>query len=244
MHRLRVTTPFNKFCLTCAFLLPVLLNQSVFGQEVAIRLLGDFEEGWQKHWIERSIFPKPPQNQFQRESSKRSVPYQVVEEKNDTVLRLDSNESATVLWRLLHARSFKSGKIKWQWKVDRSLTENKKEKAKVGDDYAARLCVIFEPHLVSWKMRAIHYVWAGREPVGSVYRNPYAKSVATIVVESGNKRAGDWVSEERNFVRDYEQVFGTTPEMLCAVAIMVDTDNTQTRATAWFDDVVLEVWNR
>ncbi len=242
MERLRVST-IGKICLICAFLLIVLLTQSVFGQGVAIRLLGDFEEGWQKHWIERSIFPKPPQQQFGFDASKKSAPYQVVQDKNDTVLRLDSKESATVLWSMLHVHSFKVGKIKWQWKVDRSLTGNKQERKKVGDDYAARVCLIFETHLVSWKTRAIHYVWAAKEPVGSVYKNPYAKSVATVVLESGNKRSGDWVSEERNFVRDYEQAFGAPPEMISAVAIIVDTDNTRWKATAWFDDVVLEVWN-
>ena len=233
---------YLKFCLICAFLLMGLLNQSVFGQGVAITLLGDFPEGWQKHWIERSIFPKPPQNQFQLDSSKKHAPYEVVEDKGDAVLQMESEESATVLWRSVFIHPVSVGKIKWRWKVDRSLSGNKKEKQKIGDDYAARLLIVFEPHLVSWKTRALCYVWAGKEPVGSIYKNPYASSVGTIVVESGNKEAGKWVSEERNFVKDYEQVFGVSPEMISAAAIMVDTDNTQSSATAWFDDVVLEVW--
>lgn len=243
MQRLRITTTISKFCLICAFLLIVLLNQSVFGQGVAIRLLGDFEEGWQDHWIERSIFPKSTRAQFPRQESEKAIQYQVVNDKGDAVLRMDSEESATVLWLSLFIHPVNVGEIKWRWKVDRSLTGNKKEKTKVGDDYAARLCVIFEPHLISWKTRAIHYVWAAKEPLGSIYKNPYANSVGTIVVESGNKQSGKWASEERSFVKDYERVFGYTPELVSAIAIMVDTDNTQAKATAWFDDIILEVWN-
>ncbi|MCH7475779.1 MAG: DUF3047 domain-containing protein, partial [Gemmatimonadetes bacterium] len=35
------------------------------------------------------------------------------------------------------------------------------------------------------------------------------------------------------------QVFGKPPETISAVAIMVDTDNTNSIATAWFDDIAL-----
>ncbi|MFQ5639384.1 MAG: DUF3047 domain-containing protein [bacterium] len=232
----------KKLCFVGVFLLFSLYDQSAFGQGVAIKLLGDFQEDWKKHWVKRSVFQKPARPMFDMNSSGKRIPYQVVEDKNDSVLRMDSHENATVLWRMINIHSFKFGKIRWRWKVDKSLTGNRHERKKVGDDYAARVCVIFEPHLVSWKTRAIHYVWAGKEPIGSVFKNPYTESVATIVVESGNKLTGKWVSEDRNFVNDYEKIFAKTPEMISAVAIIVDTDNTQTRARAWFDDIVLEFW--
>jgi len=242
MKRFIVKISINKFCLLSVFSFFFLCNQSAFTQGIAIKLLGDFQEGWNKHWIERNITQLPAKYRMDTNLSKKPTPYRVVEGENNLALKLGSKESASVLWRMLSLHSFKFGKIKWRWKVERSLTKNKQERKKVGDDYAARLCVIFEPHMVSWKTRAIHYVWAGKEPVGSVYKNPYAKSVATIVVESGNKRAGKWVSEERNFVMDYEKIFGKTPEMISGIAITVDTDNTQSRATAWFDGIILQLW--
>lgn len=219
----------NRFCLLGMFSVFLLHNQSGFAQGIAVKLLGDFQEGWEDHWVERTLTQIPTQ-------------YQVVREDTDLVLMAESKESATGLWKMLNIHSIEFGRIKWRWKVAKSLTKNKKEREKVGDDYAARICVIFGPHLLSWKTRAIHYVWAGREPVGAVFRNPYAKSVATIVVESGNKHAGKWVSEQRNFLIDYQKIFGKTPQMVSAVAIMVDTDNTLSTTTAWFDDIVIEWW--
>ena len=70
-----------------------------------------------------------------------------------------------------------------------------------------------------------------------MYSNPYADNVATIVLESGDERSGRWIREDRDFVRDFRQVFGRSPEMVTALALIVDTDNTGARATAWFDDL-------
>jgi hypothetical protein len=73
--------------------------------------------------------------------------------------------------------------------------------------------------------------------VGSVYDSPYSNNIATIVVESGNARLGEWVLETRDIVEDYRQAFGSRPDRVFAVAFMVDGDNTNSRATAWFSDI-------
>ncbi len=77
------------------------------------------------------------------------------------------------------------------------------------------------------------------ELVGAVYGSPYARGVATIVVESGDQRANEWVAEGRDFVADYRNAFGGTPKTITAVAIMVDTDNTGLSATTWFEGIDL-----
>ena len=99
---------------------------------------------------------------------------------------------------------------------------------------------VFGPELFSLRTQALCYVWAAEQPVGEVYSNPYADNVATIVLESGDERSGRWIREDRDFVRDFRQVFGRSPEMVTAVALIVDTDNTRARATAWFDDLQVD----
>ena len=47
------------------------------------------------------------------------------------------------------------------------------------------------------------------------------------------------MNEERDFIKDSERFFGETPEMVTALALMVDTDNTGARGRAWFDDLEL-----
>lgn len=200
---------------------------SVFSQTFYTKLLGDFEKGWEKHWIERKL-------------SDKSTHYEVIQEDTNLVLMAKSDQSASGLWRMLNIHPVQIGKISWRWKIAYTLSKKNEEKDKLGDDYAARLFVVFTPHMVSWKTRAICYVWAANEPKGSIYKNPYAHSVGTIVVESGNTHKSKWITEERDFIADYIKIFGKAPEMVTAVAIMVDTDNTAQKATAWFDDIILE----
>ena len=67
-----------------------------------------------------------------------------------------------------------------------------------------------------------------------------AKVSVTIVLESGDERSGRWIREDRDFVRDFRHVFGRSPEMVTALALIVDTDDTGARATAWFDDLQVD----
>ena len=62
-----------------------------------------------------------------------------------------------------------------------------------------------------------------------------------VVVQSGKENRGDWVLENREIVKDYRKVFGKAPELLTAVAIMVDTDNTNRSALTFFDDIILDI---
>ena len=52
---------------------------------------------------------------------------------------------------------------------------------------------------------------------------------------------GQWVTEETDLVADHWRIFGKPPKTVSTVAIMVDTDDTDSEATAWFDDVSLIV---
>jgi pyruvate/2-oxoglutarate dehydrogenase complex dihydrolipoamide acyltransferase (E2) component len=128
-------------------------------------------------------------------------------------------------------------KLTWSWRIDHTLKrEDIKEKA--GDDFAARVYVIF-PRGVFWRMRAINYVWAAKMPRKSEAPSPYTSNSVIIAVESGDEKAGKWVSEERNVYEDYKRIFGEEPPLVGGVAIMTDTDDTQDEATAWYGDITL-----
>ena len=164
-----------------------------------------------------------------------------VGEAGNHVLKVESNKSGSGLWRKFKTEPLESGRVSWRLKVERSLIENTHETEKKGDDYAARVLVIFKTHFLPWKITAICYCWAGNQPVGNIYKSPYSDNVATIVLQSGDERAGQWICEQRDIVADYRQYFGKSPKKVSAFAVMVDTDQTAARATAWFDDLVLEL---
>jgi len=84
------------------------------------------------------------------------------------------------------------------------------------------------------------YVWDASAPVGSVIVNPRSDRIRKIVVESGPQRLRQWLHYARDVRADFEQAFGEAPGELQALAIMTDSDNTQSRARAWYGEIRLE----
>ena len=65
---------------------------------------------------------------------------------------------------------------------------------------------------------------------------PLACSIAVrSSVQSGTDEKGEWVLEKRDVVSDYEMLFGKAPSKdVVGVGLMVDSDNTETEAEAYY----------
>lgn len=81
------------------------------------------------------------------------------------------------------------------------------------------------------------YVWCNKRPVGTVITNPRTDRIRKLVVESGRSHLGKWLEYERDIRADFIQAFGEEPGALTGIALMTDTDNTQTQATAWYGPI-------
>jgi hypothetical protein len=183
--------------------------------------------------------------------------YRLVEDGGTTVLRADAHGAGSGLMRRRETDPRTHPILAWRWKVAGVVTASD-ARQKYGDDYAARVYVMFkhEPARVSLADRSSYalmrlfygedpphaglvYVWDNRLPPGTVLPNPYTDRVRMIVVRSGNAEAGRWLSEARNVLDDYRRAFGEEPPAIAGVAVMTDTDDTGESATAWFGDIVL-----
>lgn len=153
------------------------------------------------------------------------------------VLKAHSVKGASAKIHKVAIDTRKYPKITWNWRIDHVLKREDIRK-KSGDDFAARVYVIF-PRTFFWRMRAINYVWSAKMPKGSEAPSPYTGNSVIVAVESGEEKAGSWVSEERNIYEDYRRIFGEEPPLLGGVAIMTDTDDTQDEATAWYGEISL-----
>ncbi len=198
----------------------------LYSQEPAPTFRADFDDGRLDGWRERKL-------------AGRANRFSIADDAGDPVLEVESQNSASAIWREVAVRPAEPNSIAWRWRVARTIRGNDGERAKKGDDYAARLFVIFDADPFSREARAICYVWASSEPIGSTFRNPYIRDVITIVLQSGDDRAGEWLVERRDVVSDYRDAFGESPRHLSAVAVMADTDDTNSNTTAWFDDIIV-----
>lgn len=190
-------------------------------------LFDGFSPGWRAEWREQRLFAKPTR-------------YDVVTEAGQPVLHAVSRAANAGLLREVTRLAPAEARLRWRWKVRASLAANTRERERAGDDYAARVFVVFENSINPFRTRAINYVWAASEKTGSVFASPYAKNVAIIVLRSGDAEAGAWQAEQRDVLADYRAFFGAPPTKISAVAVSADTDNTESTAEAWFSDLVLE----
>ncbi len=158
--------------------------------------------------------------------------YRIVDSDRGRVIRAESRAAASGLYREIRFDPREYPVLAWSWKIQ-GVLEKGDETKKAGDDYAARVYVVF-PTALFWRTKVLNYIWANKLPKGDSVPNPFLKNAMMIAVESGNSQAGRWVEEKRNLVEDYRKAFGTDPPEAQAVAIMTDTDNTGESAVAWY----------
>ncbi len=204
-------------------MLAILLPCQVFAASDQI-LIDDFETGLNAHWTTKS---------FEGETH-----YSVVPDGDGHVLQAQSDASASGLVYEIDFDPAEHPILSWRWKINGTVKKGD-ERTKAGDDYAARIYVIF-PHWFFPKTRTLNYIWANHLPENDILPNAYTSNAMMIAANSGAARAGEWVEVRRNLIADYRQAFGEEPPEAGAIAIMTDTDNTGEKAMAWYDDIRLE----
>lgn len=175
-------------------------------------------------------------NDWQKKSFVGETHYALENTHGQLALRADSNAAASGRYREVSVDLNKTPILNWTWKIKGLLTGND-ERTRAGDDYPARVYVIFSGGIRFWRTRAINYVWSNHQPVGSRWPNAFTDQAHMIAIESGPERIGQWISERRDVRADYRLAFGEEPGRVDAVAIMTDTDNTGATATAWYGDI-------
>jgi hypothetical protein len=144
--------------------------------------------------------------------------------------------------------------LRWQWRIECSLA-GADERTKAGDDFAARVYVMFQfdPARASFAERlqhrlgallygprvpgnALNYVWTRAAPAGAHWDSPFAASSKILSLGAGPLPA--WTAVEVDVARDYGALFGGPPPRPLALGLMTDSDNTCQEATAVFADFV------
>jgi len=178
-------------------------------------------------------------SEWEEKIFKGRVLYVVEDGKLGRYLSAYSKESASGIFYKIKFDPKKEPMVSWKWKVVK-FPEKKSMRSESDwiekDDYAARFYVIF-PRLAFNLTKSLEYVWDEDIPEGTVMTSPYFKNIKIIVIESGKKNLGKWVSEERNVYEDYKLAFGRNPGEAGAIAIMTDTDNSLSTAEAHYDEV-------
>lgn len=171
----------------------------------------------------------------------RHTEYSVVREGGEEFIKAVSSAAASGIYREVDAALKDRPILAWRWKIDHAL-KTADARRKGGDDYAARVYVAFvSPAMALFGSKrpgsALNYIWDNKLPVGTVLPNAYTGKTRMIVLQSGDEKAGRWVSEERDVLEDYRKAFGGEPPALAFIALMTDTDDTGEAVTAYYDGI-------
>jgi len=124
--------------------------------------------------------------------------------------------------------------ISWAWKVD-ALPSALPEDTAASHDYIS-IAVEFE------NGRDITYYWSRDLPVGHAYWCPlptWKDREFHVVVRSGTRALGQWLTETRNLYTDYETYMGTPPARVVRVWFIANSLFQRIPGTADFKNITL-----
>ncbi len=187
-------------------------------------LIDDFENGLASGWEEEKFVG--------------ATSYEIVEEGRGKVLCATAEGTASGQVFEIEFDPEEHPILTWRWKIEKTIEEGDAT-VKSGDDYAARIYIIF-PSWLPIASRSINYIWANKLPRGEHIPSTFYSKSIMVAVQSGDENAGKWVTEKRNIHEDYKKLFGKEPGAVSAIVIMTDTDQTGARAHGCYDDIRLE----
>ena len=162
------------------------------------------------------------------------------------IIKAESVGSRASLYKEVREKEKNLPILSWRWKISnvvRSAVETKKDRF----DAAARVIVVFGSERGSKVMEGrepsgfkIEYIWASHLPRGHIFDHPGEKYCKVFVLETGERKAGEWVFEKRNLLTDYKKAFGTEPRGVLAIGIQTDTDHSNEMVTAYYSDPILK----
>jgi hypothetical protein len=183
----------------------------------------DFERGLRPDW-KKLEFTGETEHQIRREGT-------------NSFVEAHSKSSASGLAVKLDGLRPTGTTVRWRWKIDH-VPEGGSDSEIKKFDHAARLFVAFKTLIGPPK--SINYVWANEQPVGDTFEHPNSGRSRFIVLQSGNAKAGQWITEERDVVADWKRLFGDdSPPAIVGLGFMTDSDGTATSVIGCYDDLEL-----
>lgn len=227
-----------------AFIASLFIPATVCPMDEKILFREDFQD--LSKW-KNEFFPKIPEHTI----------YRIEKENGESYLMAHSDHSASLLIYTEPFDVYDFPDVRWRWKID-GIIENGNAKTKQGDDYPIRIYIAFaydseKSGLIERAQYAalralygeypphssLNYIWANHLYEETILDSPYTSRSKMILLEKGNERAGTWVTEEINIIKDYEAAFGRKPPGKATIGIMNDSDNTSGQATSYIDYIMV-----
>ncbi len=156
--------------------------------------------------------------------------YTLMQDSSGPFVRADSQGAASARYRKQTINVGATPWLSWRWRLVQPVAPDD-ERSKSGDDFSARVYVVFASSFWPGSVRSLNYVWSHSESVGTSWPNPFTDKAQMIPLRQAGE-PGIWRFERRNVVEDFRHYFGLDVSQIEGVAIMTDTDNSGGAAIA------------
>ena len=218
----------------------------VGAEGVDINLVDANQDGMPEGWRKLVLNP-----------NKQKTLYTPVYKDGIHAVRADADSSFSGLQFLVRADPQTTPYLSWRWKVENLIASADNTKRQ-HEDSPVRIALAFEGDkkrlpfseqmvLKMGKMLSGHetpyatliYLWENRQPIGTVIPHGITERIKMIVAETGPQHVGEWQRYTRNYAADFERAFGEKPGRLLSIALITDSDNTESIARAWYGPLSL-----
>jgi hypothetical protein len=225
----------------CASVAPGAANQTAAANPSAQSFIWHDDKPWQTFTL-----PSKKTTRFSR----------IAIDGRDAVMA-SADGSASMLRHKVRVPADQLQQVRFSWKVPQ-LIANSDLALREGDDSPVRVVLAFEGDRDKWSAKnamlseltrtltgeempyaTLMYVWSNQHAPESIVLNPRTDRIRKLVVQSGPQKLKQWLDYERNIKADFERAFGEAPGALVGIALMTDTDNTRSSATAYYGPVSL-----
>jgi hypothetical protein len=167
-----------------------------------------------------------------------SYDFTVVQDGPKKALHLRSRRDSSTISKEVKVDVRETPILEWQWKA-LTLPRGADARRKATDDQALQLYVVFERFPSFARSRIIGYIWDSSAPEGAIVRSEKSGLITYVVVRSGAKDLGKWLTESRNVLEDYLRIYGEEPgEPARAVSIASDSDDTKSSAEGYVGEIL------
>ncbi len=165
----------------------------------------------------------------------------VVENDGQRVLHLVSkNEGSTISRDIKGKVNLKETPIlEWRWRVV-TLPANGDSRNKDTDDQAAQIYVGWPRFPKEVRSRIIGYVWDTTAPADTTVKSEKTRTITYVIVRSGTKDLGKWITERRNVVEDFRTIYGETPDAPGGISVAIDSNDTNSSAESFVGHILFK----
>lgn len=189
-----------------------------------ILFAADFTHGIANGWENVAFFMTP-------------TDYSAVHEGTNYFVRGTAAKTCSALSTKLNLAPTARLKLRWRWRIE-GVNTNGSERELKKFDHAARVFVAFDTFI--GPARSLNYMWGNTEPSGTVLKHPKSNRAQIFVLESGNSKAGQWITENRDLAADWKKVFPNEPmPKIVGFGLMTDSDSLGMKLTGDYADIEL-----